>query len=104
VGLAPVEVDGVAELDIFLRIGGSLDPAEDDAGVHHARYFESTKRFSANLVVPLSDIKTVGGAKAVEKQLLVLTDKVAARVTRGDPRACAELRGALGAAALQLES
>ncbi|GAB3618489.1 hypothetical protein GCM10027416_30460 [Okibacterium endophyticum] len=102
--LAPVAIDGVYELDITLRIGGTLEPAEEHAGVHNARYFAASGRFSANLVVPLSDMEALGSAEAVGRQLLSLAERVVARVAPEDPRAGQMLRAAMESVALELAS
>lgn len=102
--LALVAIDGVVELDLTLRIGGTLEPAEGNGGVHHARYFAATRRFSANLVVPLSDIEVLGGAEAVGRQLLALAERVVARVAPDDPRAGEELRVAMESVGRELAS
>lgn len=41
------------EFELFTRIGGTTTPAEDDGGIHNARYLSASFRLTANLVVPL---------------------------------------------------
>ncbi|WP_414172562.1 hypothetical protein [Clavibacter tessellarius] len=102
--LGPVSIDGVTELDLFLRVGGPLKSAEGHGGIHGARYFAKAERFMANLVVPLSDIAALGSADAVGHLLLVLAERVAARVAPDDPRARDELRAAMISVAHGLSS
>ena len=55
-----VVVDGLDEIDLQLRIGGSVTPADGHGGVHSVRFSASRRRLTANVVVPASEIAATG--------------------------------------------
>ncbi|MEP7765525.1 hypothetical protein [Sanguibacter sp. 25GB23B1] len=50
--VSEVSVDGLDEIDVQLRIGGSITPAEGDGGVHSVRFSAARRRITANAIVP----------------------------------------------------
>lgn len=76
---ATLRIDGLEEVDLFFRVGGSITPAEGDGGVHNLRRRKSDGRISANLVFPASEL-TAGEATTVMRYLDELADRVGARL------------------------
>lgn len=97
--IAPIVVDGLDEIDILLRIGGEITPAEGDGGVHALRYTVSRRRLTANVVVPASEVGAEGLRAAAATHLLELVRRIAARCAPGDDSVADELRAAVLSAA-----
>lgn len=76
---AALRIDGLEELDLFFRVGGSITPAEGVGGVHNLRRRKSDGRISANLVFPASEL-AADEAATVMRYLDELADRVGARL------------------------
>lgn len=57
----PLAVETLDTIDLALTIGGSVTPAEGDAGVHNVRHSMSKRLVTANLVVPASTVAAHAG-------------------------------------------
>lgn len=97
---AEVQIDGLDELDLFFRVGGSITPAEGHGGIHTLRRRKSDGRISANVVFPASEL-AVGETATVMRYLDELADRVGARLQAaghaGD-EAAAQLRNTIALA------
>ncbi|MEU4804894.1 hypothetical protein [Actinosynnema sp. NPDC023587] len=81
--LAPVSVDGLDALDVFLTVGGSITSGEGHGGVHNLRYSGARKRITVNVVVPASEVAAGSVVEAVGPHLAELARRVAKRCAPG---------------------
>ncbi|WP_133617882.1 hypothetical protein [Leucobacter luti] len=94
---AEVQLIGIDTLDVMIRVGGLITPAEGDGGVHNLRRRSSDGRITANIVIPASELEH-GGIGVVTGYLNELADRVGARLqAAGTPgtEATAQLRAAI---------
>lgn len=73
----------------------SVEPAEGHGGVHNVKYFAGPRRLMANVVVPLSELEELGSAEALQRQFLVLVDRIVARLGGDGAEWAEQLRAAV---------